>query len=76
MRYKMADDIITSEIFLGQTKQEVLSQLGEPLSSNFEGRDHVIYALGKPPSFFEDNTQNLVLIFKNGRVTKVIRSEE
>lgn len=76
MRYKMSKDIIENERFIGKTKQDVISLLGNPDVSNLEGKDHLIYPLGKAPSFFESKNEKLVLIFQNSIVTKVIHSKD
>lgn len=76
LRYKMSKDIIENERFIGKNKEEVIQLLGEPNISNLEGKDHLIYPLGKAPSFLESKDEKLVLIFQNSIVTKVIHSKE
>ena len=75
-RYKMSKNIIESAMFIGKTKSEVISVLGNPESSSLEGKEHLIFALGKPPSFFESEDAKLVVIFKGELVSKVIHSHE
>ena len=75
-RYKMSKNIIESAMFIGKTKSEVISVLGDPESSNLEGKEHLIFALGKPPSFFEADDAKLVVIFADNYATKVIHSHE
>lgn len=75
-RYKMADDIIESQLLVGKTKQEVISLLGNASPSTLKGREHLVYDLGKPPSFFERIEERLVVIFDNNLVIKVIHSKE
>jgi nitrogen fixation-related uncharacterized protein len=74
-RYKMSKDIIESKFLVGKSKQDVILLLGEPKVSNFEGKDHSIYSLGKAPSFFESKDENLVVIYENDSVSKVIHSK-
>ena len=76
MRYKMSKDIIESNMLIGKTKGEVIMLLGTTETSNLQGKEHVIYALGKPPSFFDEHAAKLVVIFENNLVTKAIHSHE
>lgn len=76
LRYKMSKDIIENQRFIGKEKQELLQLLGEPEVSNLEGKDHLIYPLGKAPSFFESKEERLIIILENSVVTKVIHSKE
>ena len=75
MRYKMSKDIIENQLFIGKNKQEVVQLLGEPKISKLEGKEHLIYSLGKAPSFFESKDAKLVIIFENGLASKIIRHE-
>ncbi|MFD2543246.1 hypothetical protein ACFSSB_13010 [Lacinutrix gracilariae] len=75
-RYKMVEDIIESNILIGKTKQEVILLLGEAIPSSLNGKEHLVYALGKPPSFFEPKNEILVVIFENHLVIKVIQQQE
>jgi len=75
-RYKMSKDIIASNMLINNTKEEVVLLLGNPEISKLQGKEHLIYKLGKPPSFFEENSAKLVLIFENDLVIKVIHSHE
>lgn len=75
-RYKMSKDVIESNVLIGKSKIEVITLLGDPESSNLEGKEHLIFALGKPPSFFESLDAKLVVIFQDKFVTKVIHSHE
>lgn len=75
-RYKMSKDIIESNMLIGKTKDEVIMLLGLAEESSLQGKEHVIYALGKPPSFFEEEAAKLVVIFENSLATKVIHSHE
>ena len=75
-RYKMSKDIIESNLLVGKSKQDVRLLLGDAEVSNFQGRDHLIYALGQPPSFFGEAAAKLVVIFEDALVIKVIHSHE
>lgn len=75
-RYKMSKDIIENQLFAGKSKQELIEILGEPAISKLEGRDHVMYSLGKAPSFFESNNENLIVIFVNDTVSNVLHTIE
>ncbi|MBU2939029.1 hypothetical protein KO494_05690 [Lacinutrix sp. C3R15] len=75
-RYKMVDDIIESEILLGKTKNAVFLLLGEAIPSTLEGKEHLMYSLGKPPSFFEPKKERLVVVFENNLVVKVIHKQD
>ncbi|WP_417619515.1 hypothetical protein [Oceanihabitans sediminis] len=73
-RYKMAKDIVTSNILLGKSQDEVEDLLGKAVPSNLEGRDHLVFDLGKAPSFFEAAAESLVVIFEEDKVVKVLHS--
>ncbi len=75
-RYKMSKDIIESKMLIGKTENEVISFLGEAETSNLQGKAHLIFSLGNPPSFFEDEKAKLVVIFEDNFATKVIHSHE
>ncbi len=51
-RYKMSKDIIMSNMLIGKSKSDVITVLGQAEESRLEGKSHLIFALGKPPSFF------------------------
>jgi len=72
MRYKMSDDIIDSELLIGKTQQEVVLILGTSGLSNVQDEDHMVYRLGKGPSFFESQEEKLVVIFENTFVIDVV----
>ena len=74
-RYKMSKDIIENKRFIGKSKTEILQLLGQPETTNLTGKDHLIYSLGKAPSFFESNNERLVIIFEDDSVTKVIHNK-
>ena len=71
-RYKMADDIIDSGLLIGKSNNDVIELLGTPYISNRNGNDNFIYRLGKSPSFSKPKEDNLIVIFENALVSKVI----
>ena len=71
-RYKMADDIIDSQLLIGKTLEEVQGLLGEGERSTLKGSPQLVYALGTPPSFFKPKKEKLIVVFENNRVVKVI----
>ena len=75
-RYKMSKDIIASGLLVGKSKDEVIGLLGKADSSALIGKEHLIFRMGKPPSFFESTEAKLVIIFENDRAMKVIHSHE
>jgi hypothetical protein len=75
-RYKMSKKLIESSMLIGKSKDEVIYLLGDPESSDLQGKDHLIFALGKPPSFFESEEAKLVVVFKDTHAIKVIHSHE
>ncbi len=75
-RYKLAEDIMESELLIGKTKQEVIALLGSPSPSTLTGNDHLVYALGKPPSFLESKAEKLVIVFENSFAIEVIHLQE
>ncbi|QRM88380.1 hypothetical protein FG167_03800 [Lacinutrix sp. WUR7] len=75
-RYKLAEDIIKSKMLIAKTKEEVILLLGPASPSSLTGSDHLVYTLGKPPSFFEAKEEKLVIIFKENRVIEVVHFEE
>ena len=75
-RYTMRKNIIKSELLIGKTKQEVIRLLGDPKVSNLTGKEHLIYSLGKVPSFFESDEMQLIVIFEDDVANKVIYAEK
>lgn len=75
-RYTMTKDITESNMLIGKTKDAVILLLGNATPSALKGREHLVYSLGKSPSFFETKEENLVVIFENALVVKVIHSYE
>ncbi len=76
MRYKMADDIIESQLLIGKPKDEVIVILGKANSSLSEEKDLFFYRLGTPPSFFEAKREQLLIIFVDQKVIEVARIPE
>lgn len=72
-RYKISKDLLESNILFGKTKEEVSSLLGKAMPSTLQGKDHLVFSLGIPPSFFETKEEKLVVIFEEGKVTNVIQ---
>lgn len=72
MRYQMVDDIIESEMFINKTKDEVINALGEPNESYSDETVYFSYYLGNKPSFSTTELTQLILIFENNRVIKVV----
>jgi len=75
-RYKMSKAVVESNILYGKTKGEVISLLGSAMPSTLKGKEHLVYSLGTPPSFFETKEEKLVVIFEDSKVFKVIQSNE
>ena len=76
-RYKMAKNIIDSNMLFGKTKEEVLSLLGNNTKpSTLKGKDHLVYSLGKAPSFFETKDETLIVIFEEEIVVQTIYRHE
>jgi hypothetical protein len=72
----MSKDIIENSRFIGNSKAEILQLLGQPETTNLTGKDHLVYPLGKAPSFFESKDERLVIIFLNDTVSKVIHNKD
>ncbi|MBO6605633.1 hypothetical protein [Psychroserpens sp.] len=75
-RYKMSKDIIENGRFIGKSKAEIIQLLGQAETSTLTGKEHLVYPLGKAPSFFESKDERLVIIFQNDTVTKVIHNKD
>ncbi|WP_034062655.1 hypothetical protein [Lacinutrix jangbogonensis] len=71
-RFKMAKSLMESDILYGKTKEEVISLLGNAIPSTLKGKDHLVYAIGTPPSFFEAKEEKIVVVFEDGKVINVI----
>ena len=75
-RYKLADDIIESQLLIGKTKEEVIALLGENYSTLSLNQESLIYKLGQPPSFFEPKMELLLILFVKEKVIEVTRIQE
>ncbi len=68
-RYKMAADIMESELLIGKTKAEIMALLGDDF---YEYNDnHIAYNLGFVPGLFNIDPDVLDIHFKNGIVISV-----
>ncbi|WP_452224914.1 hypothetical protein [Lacinutrix chionoecetis] len=75
-RYEMATALVESKLLFGKTKTEVVALLGTAKPSTLEGKDHLVYALRKPPSFFDVKDETLIVIFENEKVVNVVHNYE
>lgn len=71
-RYEMLDDILDRNLFIDDTKKEVLHQLGYPSILNSSTTDQFNYYVGEGVRLSNDQPVMLTLIFENNRVTKVL----
>ena len=76
VRYKMADDIIDSDMLIGKHKDAVIDLFGTPYKTNLYGKDNFAYRLGRPPSFSESKRTILIVDFELDHVVEVIESTE
>ena len=76
MRYKMADDIIEKQLLLGKTKREVIDMLGKSYVTTSLGKGVLVYRLGRPPSFSESKSEQLLVVFEDQEAIKVSRIQE
>lgn len=70
-RYKMADDLIESQLLIGMTKDEVISILGNSYVQEISNQEILTYSLGKQPSFFQSKKEYLLVILTNDKVNEV-----
>ena len=75
-RYKLADDIIESQLLMGKTIDEVIEHLGKPNSTLNLNKESFIYRLGTPPSFLEPKMELLLIVFEHQKVIGVSRLQE
>jgi hypothetical protein len=68
-RYRMSNDIITSDMLMGKTKDEITALLGDDFY--VRGKDMIGYYLGFVPGFGNIDPDVLVLYFEHGIVIKV-----
>ena len=69
--YKMADDVVDSQMLIGLTRQQVIELLGKPYR-DWENSDHTIrFDIGERPTPGLDlDPDELVLDLKDGKVVK------
>ena len=72
-RYKMVDDIVDDEIFIGKSKDEIIKVLGTPVDPISTEKDILNYKIGTPPSFKELKREELIIEFENSVATKAFR---
>ena len=75
-RYKMSKDLVESGMLVGKSRQEVLQLLGMSDASTYNGKPHLLYKMGKSPSFFDSQEEVLVVIFRDSLVTNVVLTDE
>ncbi|MFV0564826.1 MAG: hypothetical protein ACK5NB_03230 [Flavobacteriaceae bacterium] len=77
LRYEMSSEIINSQQFINNTKNEVETALGKPEwfgwddSIKANSNDKWNYNLGFKPGAFNMNQECLELIFNNNKVTEI-----
>ena len=72
-RYKMSEYIISNNMLIGKTKDEVINLLGNEYYNYNE--NHIAFYLGFVPSIFKIDPDLLDIYFENGKVTKVGQHE-
>ncbi|MES2112691.1 MAG: hypothetical protein V4577_28310 [Bacteroidota bacterium] len=70
-RYEYSEDIIESKMLIGKSKGQVRKLLAD--ESNADSTDSWTYGLGFRPEYFNIDPDWLEVIFKKGRVIKVIQ---
>jgi hypothetical protein len=75
-RYKMAKNIIEQDLLDNKSKEEVIQILGEPVTAEFSDNNILIYQLGTPPSFFDEEPQELIIVLKDSKVIHVSVNQE
>lgn len=71
-RYEMLDDIIERNLFINDTKREVIKQLGYPKEPNYNEVNRFNYYVGARDIYDNGDIKQLTLIFKNNRVIKTL----
>jgi len=71
-RYQMLDDIIDRNLFVDDTKRQVVKQLGYPKESNYKEVDQFNYYVGIRDIYDNGDIKQLTIIFKNNRVIKTL----
>ncbi|WP_040280445.1 hypothetical protein [Psychroserpens damuponensis] len=72
-RYKIVDDFINDEIFIGKSKADIIKILGTPVDPLISKKDLLNYKIGTPPSFKELKREELIIIFENDVATEAFR---
>ncbi|MUU78553.1 hypothetical protein [Winogradskyella endarachnes] len=77
-RYEMIDDIIDRNLFINDTKREVIQQLGYPKESNYKDADQFNYYVGVRGKFKNGDIKQFTLFFRNNHVIKtaITRSKD
>ena len=75
-RHEMVDNLIQSQLLIGNTKDEVIKKLGEPLQLVNSDKKGFIYSIGEVPSFFNFKNDRLLIFFENDKVVKVSLATE
>lgn len=75
-RFKMADDVVESQMLIGLTKQQAIDLLGLPYR-DWDNTDHTIrFDIGERPTVGLDlDPDELVLDLKEGKVVKTYLHE-
>ncbi|WP_298759764.1 hypothetical protein [uncultured Psychroserpens sp.] len=82
LRYELSDDMIASEILIGQSKSDIESLLGtyEWLSWDEAQKDHDSnrwnYSLGIEPGAFNTEKECVEIVFKNDKVIAISTYKE
>ena len=77
LRYEISDDMIASELLIGQSKSEVESLLGRAEwltwddTLNAHNNNRWNYALGIEPGAFNEKKECIELIFKNNHLSAI-----
>lgn len=72
-RYKIVDDIIDDEIFIGKSKDDIIEVLGTPVDPIKSEKDILNYKIGTPPSFSEHKREELIFVFENSVAIEAFR---
>ncbi|WP_299105858.1 hypothetical protein [uncultured Winogradskyella sp.] len=71
-RYEMLDDIIERNLFINDTKREVIKQLGYPKEPNYNEVNQFNYYVGERDIYDNGDIKQLSIIFKNNRVIQTL----
>ena len=72
-RYKMVDDIIDDELFIGKSKDDIIEVLGQPVDPINSEKDILNYKIGTPPSFSKHKREELIIVFENSVAIQAFR---